>query len=77
MYLSQLTAMEWALDNMTETQIQWLARRNWYIDFAKHVFATGDDLINYHFFIAAELKDSKDLSFAQLLFSDADLAVVE
>lgn len=79
MYLTQVSCTEWALSVMTESQINWLGRHNWGIEFvrpmSKDIYLQGS--YNRYFCVAVELKSGRELITAQLLFSDAHLEIVE
>jgi len=77
MYLTQVSAMEWSVRHLNESQLAWLARRNWDVLLLKPLQRVTDSWINRHFCIVTEIHSSKELSFAQLLFADCVLEVAE
>ena len=79
MYLTQTTAMEWALNHMNEAQTNWISRRNWQISFLKpHVYnMLSDSPINYQFCVEVEVNPNRELSFVQLLFADSYIEIIE
>lgn len=79
MYLTHVSAMEWALDHMNESQTAWIGQRDWCIEFLKPLVYNllSDSPYNYQFSVAVELESDRDLSFAQLLFSDSYLEIAE
>jgi hypothetical protein len=79
MFLTNLTAMQWAIDNMNATQIKWLSQRDWDIS-TKHKPNNLLEIKNhpwvYEFCIFTNIKNERDLMFAQLIFSDCRLETV-
>lgn len=78
MYLTENSAMEWSLAHMDDSQIYWLSRHNWNIEFVKPLVYNllSDSPYNYQFSVAVELKSERDLDYARLLFSDSYLEIV-
>jgi hypothetical protein len=78
MHLTQVSAMEWSLKHLNESQLSWLARRNWDISNCRPYtnWSISDPTINRHFCIVTEIQTPSDLSFAQLLFADCHLETV-
>lgn len=79
MYLTQNSAMEWSLAHMNASQIHWLGRHNWNIEFVKPLVYSllSDSPYNYQFSVSVDLESDRDLDFAQLLFSDSYLEIAE
>ena len=60
---------------MNDSQINWIGRRNWSIEFVKPLI--NDSQYNLDFSVAVELVSDRDLCYSQLLFADAHLEISE